>query len=423
MTGNRKTDRAELSISEAEEWLLGLEVFGIELGLERIEMLLGMLGSPQRLPAVVHVVGSNGKSSVTRMIGAILDRHSVRSGVYLSPHFISFTERLLIAGEPTSDHDFAACSALVRDAAGELLRASPDLGEVTQFEALTAIAFLLMNRAGVEVAVIEAGLGGRLDATNVVDSVVAVCTTISLEHTALLGETIEAVAAEKLDVVKPNSTLVVPPSFDTEALRVAIDRCAEQQARLVVAGRDAPAGLSVGGEFQRQNFALAAAAAHALLGSIDAGALEAAAANLSIPGRYQTVASDPLTIFDGAHNAEAARALAASIELEQGISRVVGCLSVLDDKDADVMLSALAACSDEVIFTRSSHPRAVDPAVLQRRWEEIATTPASVRESPHAALRAAREAATDGGLAYAAGSLYLIADLLRPEGAPSGSTL
>ena len=308
MTGNRKTDRAELSISEAEEWLLGLEVFGIELGLERIEMLLGMLGSPQRLPAVVHVVGSNGKSSVTRMIGAILDRHSVRSGVYLSPHFISFTERLLIAGEPTSDHDFAACSALVRDAAGDLLRASPELGEVTQFEALTAIAFLLMNRAGVEVAVIEAGLGGRLDATNVVDSVVAVCTTISLEHTALLGETIEAVAAEKLDVVKPNSTLVVPPSFDTEALRVAIDRCAEQQARLVVAGRDAPAGLSVGGEFQRQNFALAAAAAHALLGSIDAGALEAAAANLSIPGRYQTVASDPLTIFDGAHNAEAARA-------------------------------------------------------------------------------------------------------------------
>ena len=423
MTDSGNTAEAPFSIKEAEAWLLGLEVFGIELGLERIERLLTLLGSPQQLPAVIHVVGSNGKSSVTRMIAAILDRHSIRSGAYLSPHFISFTERLLIAGQQSDEDDFAACCAEVRAAALDLKSKFPQLGDVTQFEALTALAFLLMTRAGVEVAVIEAGLGGRLDATNVVESSVAVCTSISLEHTALLGETIEAVASEKLDVVKPNATLVVPASLDPDALRVAVDRCAQQQARLVVAGSDAPAQLSVGGEFQRENFALAAAASHALLGSIDRRALEVAAATLSIPGRYQTVDSDPRTIFDGAHNSEAAEALAASLRKESGTSRVVGCLSVLDDKDADVMLRTLAGCSDEVVFTRSSHPRALDAAVLQQRWSAISETPSIIRESPHAALRLARELATAEGLVYATGSLYLIADLLRAEGASAGSTL
>jgi dihydrofolate synthase/folylpolyglutamate synthase len=408
---------------DAERWLLSLENFGIELGLERIEALLAALGSPQRRGRIVHVVGSNGKSSVTRMIEAILREHGLVVGAYLSPHFISFTERILINGSATAAAAFAAAAESVNAAAAQLEKAQPALGPVTQFEALTAIAFSEFERAEVEAAVIEAGLGGRLDATNVTDSAVQVCTGISLEHTALLGATTAAIAAEKLAVVRPGSTLVVGADLDPAALSVAVDRCAQQGARLVVAGRDAPAALSVGGDFQRANFALAAAGAHALLGSLDSAAVERAAGGLLIPGRYEIVGSEPTTIFDGAHNDAGAAALLTSLAAESGAMRTIGCLSVLDDKDAEAMLTVLGQCSDELIFTRASHPRALDPAVLAEINERLDGPPARVVQSPHEALEQARLAAGADGLAFAAGSLYLIADLKRGADATGGSTL
>ncbi len=408
---------------DAERWLLSLENFGIELGLERIEALLAALGSPQRRGRIVHVVGSNGKSSVTRMIEAILREHGLVVGAYLSPHFISFTERILINGSATAAAAFAAAAESVNAAAAQLEKAQPALGPVTQFEALTAIAFSEFERAEVEAAVIEAGLGGRLDATNVTDSAVQVCTGISLEHTALLGATTAAIAAEKLAVVRPGSTLVVGADLDPAALSVAVDRCAQQGARLVVAGRDAPAALSVGGDFQRANFALAAAGAHALLGSLDSAAVERAAGGLLIPGRYEIVGSEPTTIFDGAHNDAGAAALLTSLVAESGAVRTIGCLSVLDDKDAEAMLTVLGQCSDELIFTRASHPRALDPAVLAEINERLDGPPARVVQSPHEALEQARLAAGADGLAFAAGSLYLIADLKRGADATGGSTL
>ena len=409
--------------ADAETWLLGLERFGVDFGLQRIVLLLEALGSPQRLEGIVHVVGSNGKSSVTRMVAAILAEHQLSVGAYLSPHFLSFTERVLIGGLPCDSQRFADSARIVKSASDQLDLTERKLGPVTQFEALTAIAFLVMQEAGVSAAVIEAGLGGRLDATNVMDSAVQVCTAISLEHTAVLGKTIEAIAREKLAVVRPGGTLVVPADFDPDALSVATDRCAEQAARLIVAGRDTPVQLAVGGEFQRANFALAAAAAHALLGSLDGAALERAAAGLVIPGRYELVGSEPTTILDGAHNSAGARALSASLSAEPSAGKTVGCLSVLDDKDAEAMLIALGECSDELIFTRSSHPRALQPAKLAELNERLGGPPASVVESPHQALEQARAAAGAGGLAFAAGSLYLIADLKRGPDSSGGSTL
>ncbi len=408
---------------DAERWLLSLENFGIELGLERIEALLAALGSPQRRGRIVHVVGSNGKSSVTRMIEAVLREHGFVVGAYLSPHFISFTERILIRGSPTDAVAFAAASESISAAVAQLEKAQPALGPVTQFEALTAIAFSEFERTEVEAAVIEAGLGGRLDATNVTDSAVQVCTGISLEHTALLGATIAAIAAEKLAVVRPGSTLVVAADLDPAALSVAVDRCEKQGARLVVAGLDAPAALSVGGQFQRANFALAAAGAHALLGSLDAAAVERAACGLVIPGRYEIVGSEPTTILDGAHNGAGVAALAASLAAESSAARTIGCLSVLDDKDAEAMLTVLGQCSNELIFTRASHPRALDPAVLAEINERLGGPPARVVQSPHEAFEQARAAAGADGLAFAAGSLYLIADLKRGADATGGSTL
>jgi len=204
---------------------------------------------------------------------------------------------------------------------------------------------------------------------------------------------------------------------------VAIERCSEQGARLVVAGREAPAKLVVGGEFQPRNFALAAAAAHALLGSLDGAAVERAAAALVIPGRYELVDSEPTTIFDGAHNSAGAVALARSLQAEARAGATVGCLSVLDDKDAEAMLNALGACSDELIFTRATHPRALDPAVLEAVNERLGGPPARIVDAPHDALAQARKAAGSDGLVFAAGSLYLIADLKRGAEALGGSTL
>jgi len=417
---DRATDWTEV---DAERWLLGLELFGIDFGLQRIEMLLEALGSPQQLPALVHVVGSNGKSSVTRMVAAILAEHELTVGAYLSPHFVSFTERVLIGGVACESQSFAGAAQRVEAAASQLQQAEPGLGPVTQFEALTAIAFLVMNGAGVGAAVIETGLGGRLDATNVIDSAVQVCTGVSLEHTAVLGDTIEAIAREKLDVVRSGAVLVVPADLDPAALSVALERCSEQGARLVVAGRDAPTKLAVGGEFQPRNFALAAAAAHALLGSLDGAAVERAAAAVKIPGRYELVDSEPTTILDGAHNSAGAEALGRSVRAEAVIGKTVGCLSVLDDKDAEVMLNALGACSDELIFTRATHPRALDPGGLAALNETLGGPPGRVVEAPHDALAAARSAAGVDGLVFAAGSLYLIADLKRGPEAAGGSTL
>ena len=414
---------ADWTETDAERWLLGLELFGISFGLQRIELLLEALGSPQRLPALIHVVGSNGKSSVTRMAAAILAEHGLSVGAYLSPHFVSFTERVLIGGVPCGSPQFAEAAQRVNEAISQLEQAQPELGPLTQFEALTAIAFLVIEEAGVGAAVIEAGLGGRLDATNVIDSAVQVCTGVELEHTALLGDTIDAIAREKLDVVRPGAVLVVPADLDPAALAVAIERCSEQGARLVVAGREAPAKLVVGGEFQPRNFALAAAAAHALLGSLDGAAVERAAAALVIPGRYELVDSEPTTIFDGAHNSAGAVALARSLQAEARAGATVGCLSVLDDKDAEAMLNALGACSDELIFTRATHPRALDPAVLEAVNERLGGPPARIVDAPHDALAQARKAAGSDGLVFAAGSLYLIADLKRGAEALGGSTL
>ena len=417
---DRAADWAE---ADAERWLLGLELFGIDFGLQRIELLLEALGAPQQLPMLVHVVGSNGKSSVTRMVAAILAEHGLSVGAYLSPHFVSFTERVLVGGAPCDSQQFADAALSVKGSAAQLEVDEPELGPLTQFEALTAIAFLVMSGEGVGAAVVEAGLGGRLDATNVIGSAVQVCTGISLEHTAVLGDTIDAIAREKLDVVRPGGVLVVPADLDPAALDVALERCSEQGARLVVAGRDSPAKLAVGGEFQPRNFALAAAAAHALLGSLDGAAVERAAAGLVIPGRYELAGEGPRTIFDGAHNSAGSEALARSLQAEPCGGMTVGVLSVLDDKDAEAMLSALGACSDELIFTRATHPRALDPAALAAANERLGGPPSRVVEAPHDALAEARSAAGTDGLAFAAGSLYLIADLKRGSGSAGGSTL
>ena len=403
-----------MTFRHAEEYLLGLELFGMRFGLDRMHRLMTVLGLPQRRFASIHVVGSNGKSSTVRYAAAILQRHGVRTGSYTSPHLRSFRERIEVGEEPVSEADFAAAVERAAHAAALVDRnAEPD-DHVTQFEALTAAAYHELARQGVEVAVIEAGLGGRYDATNVIPSKVQVLTTVSLEHTRWLGPTRTDIAEEKLAVVPQHGTLVVG-ELDPEPYAVAKRVAAERHARLIRPGSAEDLPLRAAGGFQRGNFALAAAAAEAFLGRpLERAALEAAAAETVVPGRLEVVSDRPLTVLDGAHNPSGAQALAASLDGVLGERRPrVAVIGVLDDKDAAGMLDALLPHVDRVVFTRSQNPRSLSPATLTTLEEKLGGPPAETVADPRAALERGRELAGPAGSVVATGSIYLIADLVR----------
>src|SRR5262249_34025366 len=317
--------------------------------------LMTALGQPELSFESIHVVGTNGKSSTARMIAAILAHHGLRTGAYLSPHLASFGERIRIDDRDLSPADFAAAVARAARAAELVDRAGGGEDRVTQFEALTAAAYSELARQGVEVAVIEAGLGGRYDATNVIPSRVQVLTSVGLEHTRWLGPTITDIAREKLDVVQPGGTLVLGDRLHPDALAVAREVAAERGATLVQAGSDPGVPGGAPGACQRRNFALARAAAEAYLGELDEDAVAAAAAEIRVPGRLQIVGEKPLTLLDGAHNPEGMAALAESLpEIVAGRDNVVAVVSILDDKDAAGMLASLMRHCHALVFT-SSH--------------------------------------------------------------------
>jgi dihydrofolate synthase / folylpolyglutamate synthase len=383
--------------------------------------LMTVLGTPQERYRSIHVVGTNGKSSTARMTSAILERHGLRTGTYLSPHLVSFTERIRVGERDVEPERFAAAVTRAARAAEKVNRTLEGDDRVTQFEALTAAGYSEMAEAGVEVAVVEAGLGGRYDATNVIPSEVQVLTNVGLEHTRWLGPTIRDIASEKLAVVRAGSTLVIGPDLDPDALALAR---AAPAARIVVAEETGivPAAR---GAFQRRNFAIARAAAQALLGSLDEDAVRAAAASTLVPGRFEAVGSDPETVIDGAHNPAGVAALAESLpEWLDGRDLVV-VLSILDDKDAAAMLQALIPHARHIVCTTNANPRALSPATLQSLARQLGFTNVSSERDPRAAVAAARELAGEGGTGsavLATGSIYLVADLLRPAGA-RGATL
>jgi dihydrofolate synthase/folylpolyglutamate synthase len=410
---------------EAEEHLLGLELFGMRFGLERMHRLMTALGMPQRRFAQVHVIGSNGKSSTVRFTAAILERHGVRTGSYTSPHLRRFRERVEVRERPISAERFAAAVERAAAAAELVERASAEDEPVTQFEALTAAAFHELAASDVEAAVIEAGLGGRYDATNVIPSSVQVLTSVGLEHTRWLGPAIADIAAEKLAVVRDHAKLVIPDGLHPEARMVAEQVAAECHADLIVAPDDVGVELRAAGGFQRGNFALAHAAAEAFLGRpLDGEAVERAGAETHVPGRLDVVGEHPLTIHDVAHNPAGAAVLAAAAPALVGDrSPLVLVLSVLEDKDAAEMLAELLPLAERVVFTRCSNPRALPPGTLVSLAAKLGRREPEIVPDPRAAMERARELAGADGAVLATGSVYLIADLVRETGDARASAL
>jgi dihydrofolate synthase/folylpolyglutamate synthase len=412
-----------MTYSEAERYLLSLELFGMRFGLDRMRRLMTALGSPQERFGSIHVAGTNGKTSTVRMTAAILRRHGLRAGAYLSPHLVSFTERIRIDDADVAEERFAAAVSRAARAADKVNRTLEQGDRVTQFEALTAAAYSELAEAGVDVAVIEAGLGGRYDATNVIPSRVQVLTNVGLEHTRWLGPTIADIAAEKLDIVRPGGTLVVGADVHEDAMALARRVCGARGAALVVAPAHSGLELLAQGEHQQRNFAVARAAAEAYHGPLDETAVRAAAASTLVPGRFQVVDEAPVTVVDGAHNAAGMAALAQSLRAFVGERRLIACVSVLDDKDAAGMLRELLPLCAEVVFTQSANPRALPAATLESLSGQLGGPPARTVAEPRRALEAARAAAGPDGVAVATGSIYLIADLLRPEGARGRSMM
>jgi len=337
---------------DPDAYLDSLEPIGWRLGLERMHRLSTALGLPQHRFASVHVVGTNGKSSVTRMVAALLEAHGVGSGACLSPHTEHWSERTLIHGEEVGAGEWADAVERVARAAEGVDRSLEEGEAVTQFEAATAATFVALASARVKAAAIEAGLGGRLDATNTIPSRVTVLTSVGRDHTEWLGETELEIAAEKLAVLRDQTTLVLG-RVSAEVAALAERTAAAHGARLLRAPEDPGPRyrLLAPGSFQRRNFALAMTAAEAFLGELDPERVERVAATVSVPGRLERIAADPPTFLDAAHNPDGAAALAEALPAASGGRRVVACLAVLADKDAPAMVRALAPALERAVCT------------------------------------------------------------------------
>lgn len=414
------TSQVAWTAAEAEAHLDSLEVHGWRFGLERIRKLVAAMGLPQHRFAGIHVVGTNGKSSTARMIAAILEAHGLAAGAYLSPHLSSWTERIEVGGRPIGGPALAAAVERAAAAAAAVERSLETGDFVTQFELATAAAFQAFATAGVEAAAIEAGLGGRLDATNVIAAKVTALTSVGLEHTEWLGESEAEIAVEKLAVVGDRSTLVLG-ALGPQAAAVAERVAAERHATLIWAPADPGPAIEprAAGAYQRRNFALAAAAAEAFLGRIEPQALAAAAA-VEVPGRMELVEGDPPILLDAAHNPDGVRALVESLPAIAAGRPVVCCLAVLAGKDAGAMAAALAPHCERLVCTEAGGGRARPAAELARLCEAAGAARVEALADPGEALDRARELARErGGLALVTGSLYLLGQLWTARRAQS----
>ena len=419
-----------MTYQEALAYLTSLGRFGIKLGLERTEALLHALGDPQDLFQGVHVAGTNGKGSVCAMVASVLQSAGYRVGLMPKPHLISYTERIQVDQQPIAEADFAA---LLTELQPTINKVASELGPPTEFEILTSAALCYFARAGIDLLVCEVGLGGRLDSTNVLDLGVSVITNIALDHTQHLGSTLEAIAAEKAGILKPDSIAITgaqPP-----ALAVIEGRARDQQIPLLRLGQEievsaidkdwagvqatitTPGGtyrdlrIPLLGLYQADNAALAVAAIDALRSrgwDVSDGALRDGLARTRWPGRLEVIDRNPIVLVDGAHNpAGLERSLAAVQKLAKGRPIVI-VFGAMRDKDLPSMLELLRSANAPLIFSRIDWHRAAAPAVLAEQFHAESET----AESSAEALGRARERAGRDGIVFVCGSLYLVGEAI-----------
>ncbi|WP_204056082.1 bifunctional folylpolyglutamate synthase/dihydrofolate synthase [Microbispora corallina] len=362
--------------------------------LDRITALLELLGDPQTAYPVVHIAGTNGKTSTARMTEALLRERNLRVGRYTSPHLVSMRERISIDGEPLSEDRF---TEVYQDIEPYLEMIDGKIGRLSFFEVLTAMAYAAFADAPVDVAVIETGMGGTWDATNVADGTVAVITPISLDHTDYLGPDVATIAGEKAGIIKPGATAVLAQQ-PLPAAEVLMRRAAETGA--VVAREGLEFGvlhreLAMGGQVlqlrglkgvyedvflplygahQASNAAAALAAVETMTAGEDPlgdEVVRQAFAQVASPGRLEVVRRGPTVVLDAAHNPGGMEATVDAISEAFGFTRLVGVVAAMADKDVDAILELLEPVVEELIVTRNSSPRSMSPEELAARAESI----------------------------------------------------
>ena len=380
----------------------------IEPSLDRIEMLMDLLGHPERSFDVIHIAGTNGKSSTARMVDSLLRAFHRRVGLVTSPHLQRVTERIGIDGQPIHPRDYVRIWHEIKPFV-EMVDAQSDV-PMSKFEVLVGLSYAAFADAPVDVAVVEVGLGGRWDATNVVNADVSVITPVGLDHTDYLGDTLAEIAGEKAGIIKPredaddpltpNENIVVIAEQDLEAMRVILQQAVDVEAGVARSGSEFAAlesRIAVGGqqiniqglggmyediflplhgEHQAKNAAVALAAVEAFFGAsaghpLDVATVRNGFAQAISPGRLERVRTSPTTFIDAAHNPHGAKALGAALDRDFDFARLIGVLSIFADKDATGILTALEPYLTEVVITQNSSPRALDAYDLAETARDI----------------------------------------------------
>ena len=394
--------------------------FGMKPGLETIRVLCAALGDPQKRFRAIHVAGTNGKGAVCALLESALRTAPV--GRYTSPHLVRINERFFLNGEPVGDATLEAVAGRVHRAIGRSAR--PELRDVTFFEALTAVAFELYAEAGVGRVVLECGLGGRLDATNVCEPELCVITRIGLDHCDWLGDTVERIAAEKAGIVKPGVPVVL--GENVPSVRAVVEARAQEvgapffYAPDLASEADIPAAFPLAGRFNRENAVTAIAALEVLSGAPGRADLLSPSAFSRViwPGRFQSVGP---YLVDGAHNPPAARALAAALdEVLPAGTKLDLVFGACGDKDVDEVLRILRPYVRRGYAVRTANPRALEPAALAVRMR-AAGIPATPCESLADALARTRPAGVDAPSlppsVLVCGSLFLAGEAIVALGA------
>jgi len=407
---------------------------GYNLG--HVEELLNRMGNPQLAARTIHIAGTKGKGSVTAMIAQVLTSAGYKTGRYTSPHFHTLRERITIDGLMISEADFAATMAEIKPFI-ESMKQDASFRQLTYFEALTALAFAYFRKERVDFQVLEVGLGGRLDATNVVPRpAVCIITSISLDHTQILGDTLEEIAREKAGIIKPDCWVVLSPQ-PQKAASIITDICREQRAKVVQVGKDITwrktggdlhrqslviesktgryeVSIPLLGDFQLENAAAAAAASEILASqgsAISTADIAQGLAQVKWPGRFQILEQHPVIVIDGAHNVASMKRLVTNVKSYFPGRQVFLVFGTSCDKDIPGMINELASLSPHVIVTQASHSRAAPPSTLAAEFTKRgigSETTKTVTE----AISLALSLASKEDITCVTGSLFVVAEAL-----------
>ncbi len=424
---------SDTAYREAVDYLYALQHHGIKLGLSNSEMLMGVMDNPHRRFRSIHIAGTNGKGSTSAFIASMLRAAGYRVGLYTSPHLVSFTERIRINGIAITEAKVVQLVCRVRSACAASCGAEPL--NPTFFEVATAMAFMYFAEQAVDIAVVEVGMGGRLDSTNVITPLVSVITNIDIEHTEFLGDTLELIAGEKAGIIKQHVP-VISGAVQPEVIRVIEKEAAARHAPLYRLPSDfRPEPLSSGhgqsfhfrgmgteyerlsismlGRYQADNACLAVAAVECLRKeniAVDERAIRHGLAQAAWEGRLERVGRNPDVYLDGAHNPASARMLAAEVRrMKSAYRKLILVIGILGDKDFRGILSELVPLADRVIATRPDYARGMDVLSLAAAVRAF-TEPVETAETVAEAITKAKQAAEAGDLVLITGSLYVVGD-------------